>query len=112
MYGVVASLPITGTSNFATNFVISTVQFPPAFTDTNTSVGMYDPAYPPHFAEDDERYCGSFDGQYGHHMGDYDTAVSDNSFVYYTWGDKRRANPGGLKTRRQGDIRLIRIPWH
>jgi hypothetical protein len=91
-YGTFATLPITGTNNFATNFLISTVQFLPAFTGTNTISGTYDPAYPPSVAPASTNCCGSFGGTYAGYMGDYDTAVSDNSYVYYTWGDNRNTS--------------------
>src|SRR4026208_2085416 len=90
--GLGAHRPGTGygtTNNFSTNFVISTVQFPPIFSGTNTVEGKYDPVYPSTFDVNDPRYCGSFQGIYKSHMGDYDTAVSDNNFVYYCWFDGR-----------------------
>jgi hypothetical protein len=53
-YGVIANLPITGSSSFVTNFVISTTNFPPVFTGTTmTGTNQFDPAYPP-----EKRYDG------------------------------------------------------
>ena len=74
-YGCFANLPITGANNFAT-------KFPPVFTGTNQVEGAYDTAYPPVFLQCDCRCCGSYEGRYAGHMGDYDMAVSDNSYVY------------------------------
>ena len=110
-YGVFANLPITNANQFATNFSISTVQFPPVFTGANTNSGSYDLAYPPFFAGDDPRCCGSFFGSNKNNMGDYDTAVSDNSYVYYTWADNRNVTAGTLATRYEADVRFVRLSW-
>jgi hypothetical protein len=91
-YGTFGTLPITGTNNFATNFLISTVQFLPVFTGTNTISGTYDPAFPPSVAPASTNCCGAFGGTYAGYMGDYDTVDSDNSYVYYTWGDNRNTS--------------------
>jgi hypothetical protein len=102
-YGVVATLPVIGTSSFANNFAISAVKFVPAFTGSQTTPGSYDPVYPP----DSCTVCPSFGGIYAEHMGDYDTAVSDNSYIYYTWGDNRNISRG----RYQADVRFVKMQW-
>jgi hypothetical protein len=110
-WGVFANAPVTNANSFASNFKISSVQFPPVFSGTLTNSGEYDPAYPPTFSSGDPRYCGSFDGGYSHHMGDYDMVATDAQVVYYTWSDNRILTgiSGGI--RNQADIRMIRIPW-
>lgn len=61
--------------SFGESFPINTVSFPPNF-------GNDDPVIP--------RY-----------MGDYDQAVADSSFFYYTWGDNRLGTP---------DVRFVKVP--
>ena len=63
-YGTFATLPVSNSANFGTNFPISTVQFSPVFTGTNQVLGTYDPIYPPWFPDSDPRYCTAFDGIY------------------------------------------------
>lgn len=112
VYGVIGNLPVTGTNSFATNFVISTTNFPPVFTGTNTVDGMFDPAYPPYFPPTDSRCCQSFRGLYGGHMGDYDTAVSDEQYFYYSWGDNRdRSTNAASVIRNEANVRLIKVSW-
>jgi hypothetical protein len=111
IYGAFASLPITNSASFASNFPISTVTFPPAFTGTNTAAGSYDSTYPPKMSPTDPRSCTAFSGIYAAHMGDYDTAVSDNEHVYYAWADNRLVRAGSTGIRNQADIRLIKLPW-
>jgi len=43
------------------------------------------------------------------YMGDYDTAVADNSNFYVTWGDNRLPNPNVPTRVRQADVRFARI---
>jgi len=112
-YGVFADPPITGTNSFATNFPISTVAFPPVFTGTTmTGTNQFDPAYPPEVRNDGTN-CPTFFGAYAPHMGDYDTAVSDNNHVYYTWSDKRNKYTNSVNgaIRNQADIRFIKVSW-
>lgn len=112
-YGIFADLPITGTNNFATNFPISTVAFPPVFTGTTmTNLNEFDLAYPPRYRNDGTN-CPTFFGAYAGHMGDYDTAVSDNTYVYYTWSDKRNKFTNSVSgvIRNQADIRFIKVSW-
>ena len=110
-YGVFANLPITGTNNFATNVVLSTVAFPPVFSGTQTNLGEYDPVYPPLFDGSDSRYCGSFVGTYKQENGDYSGATSDNSFVYYAWSDNRNTATNHSVIRHQRDVRAVRFSW-
>ena len=111
-YGVFANLPVTGASSFATNFAISTVTFPPAFAGiTMTNLGQYDPAYPPNVDATDARCCTAFLGTYASHVGEYDGAASDNSYVYYTWSDNRNTASFHSQTRNQADVRFIRVSW-
>ncbi len=111
IYGTFASLPITSTNTFATNFVISTAHFPPVFTGTNKVAGTYDPVYPAGISCDDPRGPGSFFGIYSHHMGDYDLASSDDNHVFYTWADNRNTSPNQSVVRNQADIRIVRLSW-
>jgi hypothetical protein len=119
-YGVFANLPVTNASQFVTNFQISTVQFPPAFTGTNRVDGTYDTAYPPNVTGDpsfcdtvpsDPKCCASFCGVYADHMGDYDIAFADNNYVYYVWGDIRNTCSFYSQTRNQADVRFVRVSW-
>jgi hypothetical protein len=102
VYGVFANLPITGSSAFANNFPISTVQFSPAFSGTMTNAGAYDPSLPPLFDQTLGCVPGWYGGVYRDHMGDYDTAVADNTYVYYTWADNR--NLSTSSTRYQAEV--------
>jgi hypothetical protein len=110
IYGCFANIPIT-TNSFTNNFLISTSQFPPIYSGTNTNANTFDSVYPPVFDASDPRYCGSFEGRYSVHMGDYDTAVSDNRFVYYSWMDGRNTCTNSGVIRNQADIRSIRLSW-
>ena len=110
-YGVFANLPITGTNNFATNVVLSTVAFPPVFSGTQTNLGEYDPVYPPQFDTLDSRFCGSFYGNYRQEAGDYSGATSDNGFVYYAWTDNRNTATNHSVVRHQRDVRAVRVSW-
>src|SRR5437762_13447169 len=88
-YGMFANLPITGSNSFSTNFLISSAQFPPVFTGlVNTNAGTFDPAFLPKNRNDGTN-CPTFGGVYTGYMGDYNTAVSDNDHVNFTWGDNR-----------------------
>jgi hypothetical protein len=110
-YGTFASLPVTNANSFTTNFLISTAQFPPVFSGINTNINAYDPVYPPIFTNTHPSYCGSFAGNYSPHMGDYDTAVSDSRFIYYSWFDGRNTCTNSGVIRNQGDVRSIRLSW-
>jgi subtilisin-like proprotein convertase family protein len=83
VFGAVGTVSGT-TVTFGPNFRITTESFPavPGGTSVN-------PAY----------------------MGDYDHAVADNDFFYYTWGDNRLPNPNNPAGRpRQPDVRFVKIP--
>jgi hypothetical protein len=110
VYGCFADVPV-GTNSFTTNFLISTVQFPPIFSGTNTNANTFDPVYPPIYPVEHPNYCGTFNGNYSHHMGDYDTAVCDNNYVYYSWFDGRNMCTNSGVVRNQSDIRFIRVSW-
>jgi hypothetical protein len=115
VYGAVAKFPITGSSNFTKNFLISTAQFPPVFTGaTMNGTNQFDTAYPP-AVRNDGTNCPTFNGALAGHMGDYDTAVADDHFIYYTWGDNRHlctfTNGSSVLQRPQADVRFARIPW-
>ena len=102
-------MPISGASSFADNFRISATQFPPAFTGSQKTKGSFDPAYPP----DDPTcaVCPNFFGTFAAHMGDYDTAVTDDSYIYYAWGDNRNVARGTAVARPQADIRFVKLSW-
>ncbi len=110
-YGAFASLPITGTNAFSTNFAISSVTFPPVFSGTHTDAGEYDPVYPPFLDPSLGCVPGWFNGTFSGYMGDYDLAFSDNSYVYYTWGDNRNTTTNHGVTRNQADVRFLRLSW-
>jgi hypothetical protein len=44
-------------------------------------------------------------------MGDYDLPASDNTYIYYTWGDNRDQSTVGGVTRNQPNVRLVRFRW-
>lgn len=113
MYGVFANLPITTSASFGSNFPISTVQFPPAFTGTNTLVGTYDPIFHPEVALTNSLCCEAFFGAYSHFMmNDYHVPFADDNYVYYAWSDYRLTCTctNGV-VRNQPDIRLIKVSW-
>jgi hypothetical protein len=113
IYGVIANTPITGSSSFATNFLISTTNFPPVFTGiTMTGTNQFDPAFPPAKRNDGIK-CPTFLGAYAPHMGDYDTAASVSSYFYYTWGDNRDKYTNSVSgvIRNQANIRIVRVSW-
>ncbi len=111
MYGAFATLQVTSTSAFATNFAISTVTFPPVFSGTHTDAGEYDPVYPPFLDPSLGCVPGWFNGTFSGYMGDYDRAFSDTKYVYYTWGDNRNTTTNHGLTRNQADVRFIRVSW-
>jgi hypothetical protein len=110
IYGCFASTPV-GTNSFTNNFLISTAQFPSVFSGTNTNANTFDHVYPPIYPLDHPEYCGTFDGNYSHHMGDYDTAFSDSRFAYVSWMDGRNTSTNGAVIRHQADIRSIKVSW-
>ncbi len=79
-FGVLGTVCSSGVG-FGANFRISNESFPPVFGQDPVVSATY--------------------------MGDYDTAVSDGSFFYYTWGDNRFPNAFHAN---QPDVRLAKIP--
>lgn len=103
VYGRWATVAMDGTITFGTQFRISTVQFPPAFTGTTmTDPGEYDPVYPP---------APCFAGGLANHMGDYESVSCAGSYFFYTWGDNRDLSSGTLLPRNQANVRLVRVSW-
>jgi hypothetical protein len=79
-YGVIGA--ISGhTVNFAPNFRITDISFPPAFGQDP----FVDPTY----------------------MGDYDMATADNNYFYTSWGDNRLSDQFFAN---QPDVRFAKIP--
>ncbi len=79
-YGVIGT--VSGHSaNFAPNFLLTDVSFPPEFGQ--------DPIVPATY------------------MGDYDMATADNNYFYTTWGDNRL---GDQWFANQPDVRFAKIP--
>jgi hypothetical protein len=48
---------------------------------------------------------------YKDHVGEYDGAWADGSYVYLTWTDGRLTSVGTQYARNQRDIRFVRITW-
>jgi hypothetical protein len=110
-FGVFARLALLSTNAFASNFPISTVQFPPASTGTAmTNAGTFDLAYPPRHRNDGSE-CPHFFGTYAPHMGDSDIPFTDNAHVYYTWADNRTSSTHRGGVRPQADVRFVKLPW-
>jgi hypothetical protein len=112
-YGVFASLPITGTNSFATNFLISTAQFPPLFAGTTMAgTNEFDPLYPP-FPRNDGTNCPTFQGIYKNFVGDFDRVFSDDNHVYCAWADNRGKYTNSMSgvVRHQTDVRFVRVSW-
>jgi hypothetical protein len=131
VYGRWATISTNGTVNFFTNdFCITTQSFPPAFAGTlNTSVGSYDPVWPPGNVSLGWWYdwwifhsdSGEWDltaKAYANHYSEHGGSYSDPNYVYFVWADGRLlwtyhgTNPSvqGV-SRYQSDIRLARLPW-
>jgi len=121
VYGRWGAIATDGTVTLATEFKITTGSFPPVFVGTladNTIQGHYDPVYPPgnvnlHWwypewpAEPFQVTSNSYIG----HVGEYNGAWADGSYVYMSWTDNRLVASGTLYNRNQSDIRLVRITW-
>jgi hypothetical protein len=85
-FGVVAQIEDEGASEdvfFGANFRITTASFPVVVGQDPSVVATY--------------------------MGDYDQAVADSHYFYYTWGDNRLANPNFPAHAHQPDVRFARI---
>jgi hypothetical protein len=121
VYGRWATISTGGSVSFDAEFRITTSSFPPVFAGTlsnNTHIGHYDPVYPPggvnlhwHYPDwpDEESYYTG--NAYKGHVGEYNGACTDESYVYMTWADHRLPAAGTLYGRSQGDIRLVRFNW-
>jgi len=127
VYGRFATIGTNGDMAFDTEFRITTASFPSVFAGTltnNTVAGHYDPIYPPglqnlHWwysdwpapppppAQDGNLPAGSFKG----HVGEYNGAWPDPQWVYMSWTDYRLPMTATLYSRRQADIRLVRLTW-
>ena len=79
-FGVVGTIS-GSTVTFGSNFRIATQSFPPGVPGQDPGVNEF-------------------------YMGDYDMAVADNSFFYYTWGDNRDSNSFHAN---QPDVRFKKI---
>jgi hypothetical protein len=46
-------------------------------------------------------------------MGDYDTALADNTYLYYTWRDNRDKYTNSVSgvIRNQANVRFVRVSW-
>jgi hypothetical protein len=126
LYGRWGSIATNGTVSFATNdFRIPTTNFPPAFpgSDTNNLVqGRYDPVWPPEgvsldwwypwWHEDPVEGPDLTSGAYVNLAGEHIGAYADANHVYLVWSDNRNGSQATLYPgRKQGDIRLARLPW-
>jgi hypothetical protein len=126
-YGIFGSIATNGAVDFGTDFKITTTNFPPVFGGTTkTNIGDYDPVWPPGTGITNSIYwyyhpdwSNAVSGKpyetpdtYKGHVGEYNGAVSDNSFVYLTWTDYRLFSPGTTNVNRnQADIRFVRLSW-
>src|SRR5712692_6802154 len=122
VYGRWASIATDGSVTLNTEFRITTTSFPPVFVGTladNTIKGHYDPAYPPgglnlHWWYTEWPAPPATDvttPTYIDHVGEYNGAWSDASYVYMTWTDNRLQSVGTRYGRNQSDIRLLRLAW-
>ena len=59
----------------------------------------------------DPRCCTAFQGTYASHVGEYEAAVSDNDYVYYTWSDNRNAATFHGQSRNEPNVRFVRVSW-
>jgi len=125
VYGRWATIATDGTVTFGTEFKLSTASFPPVFAGTlpdNTIQGHYDPVYPPYGVNlkwwypewplvneygdpvlTDPLYIG--------HVGEYNGAWAEGSYVYVTWTDYRLLSSQTTFARNQSDIRFVRLTW-
>jgi hypothetical protein len=125
VYGRFGTIATNGSVSFASEFVISTTNFPPVFAGTNTNTmaqGRYDPVYPPqgvnlhwHYEEwpqpptppqVDQNL--TFSGYTGH-VGEYNGAWGEEQYVIVTWTDYRSTSTGTTYQRNQSDVRFARI---
>jgi len=144
-WGTIAS---DGSVSFGSDFRVSTLSFPPVFAGTlpdNAADGHYDPVYPPggvnlHWwwtawpapAIPPDPEDNGTSNTYARHVGEYNTAWSDESYVHLVWTDSRlpsRGSPLGLYRQdpndpdspetyvevpllgNQRDVRFVRLGW-
>jgi hypothetical protein len=120
VYGRWATIAPDGSVTFTNEFRITAQSFPPAFSgsDTNNLAdGHYDPVWAPagvnlqwcyDWWDDDERTGVGCCHLAGEHIG----ACADMSYAYLVWSDNRSGSQATLYPgRKQGDIRLARLPW-
>ena len=126
VYGRFGTIAANGDVTLAAaDFRITTESFPPAFSGTlseNTTIGHYDPVWPPGGVPLDWWYPGWWpmepwgptltDPAWAHEAGEHNGAYADTSRVYFAWSDNRSASQGTrYPGRRQADIRMARISW-
>ncbi|MBX3744752.1 MAG: hypothetical protein KF833_05535 [Verrucomicrobiae bacterium] len=121
VYGRWGTIASGGSVTFGTEFRITTQSFPPVFAGTlaaNKTNGHYDPVYPPggvnlhwHYPEWDDDVLTVTEPAYQGHVGEYNGAWADSSYVYVTWTDYRLTAQGTLYGRNQSDIRFARLTW-
>lgn len=91
-YGRFATIATNRSVSFGTEFIISTMNFPPVFAGTltsNTNQGHYDPVYPPggvnlhwwclEWPDDPDSLT---DNPWRGHVGEYNGAWADGSYAY------------------------------
>jgi hypothetical protein len=120
VYGRWATINADGSTTFNTEFRITTTSFPPVFAGTRgtpyTDPGYYDPVYPPENVDLKWWYPEWPTGDltfftYRDHVGEYNGASADSSYVYVSWTDNRLSTVGTRVARSQSDIRFVRISW-
>ena len=121
LYGRFGTIATNGNVSFATEFRITTTNSPPVFAGTlssNTNQGHYDPVYPPvgvnlhwwYSDWPDDPSFATFNNWIGH-VGEYNGAYAEPSFVYVTWTDNRSLAMNTLFSRFQPDVRFIKLAW-
>jgi hypothetical protein len=125
LYGRWGTIASGGSVTFSTEFRITTQSFPPVFAGTlaaNKTNGHYDPVYPPEAVNLNWHYpqwplIDEFGDpvvtyfSYIGHVGEYNGACTDGTYVYATWTDYRLTAAGTLYARNQADIRFVRLTW-
>jgi hypothetical protein len=114
MRGLVSSITAQSPLNSVTYFDITSEDFAPVFTGTKEVDGTFDPVYgaPKSSIIFNHPTCGTLDivercGAHIRQNGDYDQSTSDNTYIYYSWGDNHVRRNGRLQT----DARFRRIAW-
>ena len=126
-YGRWARVGTNGAVTFMTNdFRITTTNFPPAFSGDlpdNKVEGHYDPVWPPggvplgwwysewwgtNWLGEADTTHSTYANEAGEHLG----AGAAADHVYFLWSDNRNGSQATkYPARKQGDIRLGRVPW-